>query len=79
MDRQSFEQNKARRDTGMRTVYNYVMGVLWFAVGLFFLNHGRFGLEGAIDPLLARIFGVCCLFYGLFRVWRGYRSRANAE
>ena len=79
MDRESFDRDKARRETGMRTVYHFIMGVLWFAVGLFFLNHVRFGLDGAFDPILARIFGVSCLVYGLFRVWRGYRSRANAE
>lgn len=79
MDRNSFEQDKARREVGMKTVYNYVMGVLWFAVGLFFLNRERFGLEGSIDPGLSNIFGVSCLVYGLFRIWRGYRSRANAN
>jgi hypothetical protein len=45
-------------------------------VGIFFLNHSRFGLEGKFDPLLANIFGGTCILYGLFRIWRGYKSNS---
>jgi hypothetical protein len=79
MDRESFEENKARREIGMRTIFNFVRGLLWLAVGLFFLNHERFGLEGSFNPTLSLVFGVACLCYGLYRIWVGIRSRSNQE
>jgi hypothetical protein len=74
MDMNEFEQKKERQANSMQRIYNYGMGVLWVAVGIFFLNHERFGLEGAFDPKLALFFGGTCILYGLFRLWRGYKS-----
>ena len=76
MDRNEFEQINERRQAKIRSFYNYGMGILWFGVGIFFLNHRRFGLEGQFDPLLANIFGGSCIFYGLFRLWRGYKNKS---
>lgn len=77
MDRNEFEQKNERQQTRIKSYYNYGMGILWFAVGIFFLNHSRFGLEGQFDPLLANIFGGTCILYGLFRLWRGYKSNTR--
>lgn len=73
MDRNEFEQKREQQSARMRSIYNYAMGVLWVGVGVFFLNHERFGLEGAFDPQLAMFFGGACIVYGLFRLWRGFK------
>lgn len=73
MDRNEFEQKREQQSARMRSIYNYAMGALWVSVGIFFLNHERFGLEGAFDPQLAMFFGGACIVYGLFRLWRGFK------
>lgn len=73
MDRNEFEQKREQQAARMRSIYNYAMGALWVSVGIFFLNHERFGLEGAFDAQLAMFFGGACIVYGLFRLWRGYK------
>ncbi len=74
MDRNEYEQKRDQQSGKIRSIYNYGMGVLWIVVGLFFLNHERFGMEGAFDPSLAMFFGGACIVYGIFRLWRGYKS-----
>ncbi len=54
MDRNEFEAKKDRQQARIKSFYNYGMGILWFGVGIFFLNHARFGLEGQFDPLLSQ-------------------------
>jgi hypothetical protein len=73
MDRNEFEEKRAQQQGRIQTIYHYGMGVLWIAVGLFFINHERFGLEGAFDAKLAMFFGGFCILYGLFRLWRGFK------
>lgn len=77
MDRQDFERKQEKQQVGMRTIYSYAMGVLWVGLGIFFINHERFGMAGAFDPALAKFFGVVCIFYGLFRFWRGYKGHSK--
>jgi len=50
------------------------MGILWLAVGGFFLLHNKFGVELNIDKVLTTIFGVSALLYGAFRIYRGYKK-----
>jgi hypothetical protein len=76
MDRNEFEQKKDRQQSRIKSFYNMGMGILWLVVGIFFLSHKRFGMEGAFDPLLANIFGGSCVLYGLFRLWRGFKSNS---
>lgn len=74
MDRNEFEQKREDQSSRIRSIYNYGMGGLWVAVGIFFLLHERFGLEGAFDAKLAMFFGGMCILYGLFRLWRGFKK-----
>jgi hypothetical protein len=74
MDRQDFNRQKTRQNNLTRTIYDLGMGLLWTAVGIFLLLHEKFGVTLNFDNLLANIFGGVCIFYGLFRVYRGYKS-----
>jgi uncharacterized membrane protein HdeD (DUF308 family) len=70
-----------QKDTSswLRTIYNYTMGVLWLAAGIFFLFHRKWGydlkLNNSADVLLTNIFGASAVLYGLFRIYRGYKKQ----
>ena len=74
MQREDFEQKKQRTRGTIRVVYDFAMGILWTGVGIFLLFHDKLGIKINFDDLLGRIFGGSCILYGLFRVYRGYKS-----
>lgn len=65
----------------MRSISNYVMGILLIAAGCFFL----FPIEktakfiNQYDPTMIKIFGIICWIYGIFRIYRGYRKNYFRE
>ena len=38
----------------LRSIYNYTMGVLWLAVGIFVLFHKKWGYDLRLDPDLTK-------------------------
>ena len=68
-------QNEHRARTTIRSVYDLTMGILWSAVGLFLVFYRQLGYTPDFDPLVATIFGVACVCYGVFRFWRVYHSK----
>ena len=69
------ERNK-KRSTNFKVLYDYVMGVLWLGLGLFFLLSKKLGIEVMkSDPLIDAIFGCVGIAYGLFRLYRGYKQQ----
>lgn len=69
------ERNK-KRSTNFKVLYDYVMGVLWLGLGLFFLLSKKLGIEiMKSDPLIDTIFGCVGIAYGLFRFYRGYKQQ----
>ena len=75
----AFENKERSTPSLLRKAYNYTMGILWFAVGIFFLFHRKWGydlkLNDPRDVLLANIFGVSAVLYGLFRLYRGFKNK----
>lgn len=69
------EQKQQRHQAQIRAIYDLTMGVLWTGAGLFLLFHQRMGFEFDVDQTLARIFGATAVAYGLFRLYRGIKSR----
>ena len=74
MEREDFEQKKQRAKHMTRVIYDFAMGILWTGVGIFLFFHDKLGIQINFDDLLGRIFGGACILYGLFRVYRGYKS-----
>ena len=72
-------ENKERSTQSLlRKIYNYTMGILWFAVGIFFLFHRKLGYDLKFsdkDIALAYILGVSSILYGLFRLYRGFKNK----
>lgn len=70
------EQKERRNQANIRAVYDLTMGVLWSGAGIFFLTYRFLGFdEFGFDPFVAGIFGLACIGYGGFRVWRGIKSK----
>lgn len=65
----------------MRSIMDYGMGVLWMAMGVFMIFVKKFNPELAerFDESAFRIFGVVCIVYGLFRIYRGYKKQYFRE
>lgn len=70
----NFEENKNKTSSQLRTIYGLTMGVLWSAIGIFFLIHKKIGYDLQLDQTLTTIFGVSCVLYGGFRIYRGVKK-----
>ena len=70
-----FDAKERNTSSPLRRIYNYTMGVLWLAVGIFFLFHKKWGYDLKLDIVLVNIFGVSAILYGLFRVYRGFKNK----
>ena len=69
------ENRERNRSSWLRSIYNYTMGVLWLAVGIFVLFHQQWGYDLKLDEILQNILGVSCVLYGLFRIYRGFKKQ----
>lgn len=82
---EEFEKEElSERDKGfirMRSWMDYGMGVMWAAMGIFliFIKQFNTGLEARFDDLTMKVFGGVCIFYGLFRIYRGYKKNYLRE
>ena len=72
---QDFQEKSKKQGLVFRSIYDYVMGVLWLGVGVVFLFQKKFGLNLGLDLALTIIFEVSCLLYGSFRIYRGYKKK----
>jgi hypothetical protein len=73
----NLEQKERRNQANIRTVYDLTMGLLWSGAGLFFILYRFLGFEFGFDPLAAGIFGVACIGYGGFRIWKGFKAKKS--
>jgi uncharacterized membrane protein HdeD (DUF308 family) len=51
------------------------MGVLWTAGGVFLLVNKYLNTPFSFDSLTSTIFGIACLCYGVFRLYRGFSAK----
>jgi hypothetical protein len=60
----------------MRSIMDFGMGLLWMGMGTFIIFIKKFSLDLALkyDSAMFKVFGVVCVFYGLFRIYRGYKK-----
>ena len=69
----NFEENKRKTSAQLRAAYGLTMGLLWTAIGVFFLIHKKIGYDLQLDATLTTIFGISCVLYGGFRIYRGIK------
>lgn len=71
----NFEDKRKDPASLFRTIYDYTMGVLWLAVGVFVLFQKKLGYDLKLGVALTYIFGVSSTLYGLFRIYRGFKNK----
>jgi hypothetical protein len=70
-----YEKRKLSAYTTRRSLMDFGMGLIYTALGGFFLLSKQFGYELQFpQPPFSYIFGGLCVVYGLFRIYRGYRK-----
>ena len=72
---------KDKRYIRMRSIMDMGMGLLWSAMGVFFIfiRYFNTGWEARFDDPTLKAFGGICLLYGGFRIYRGYRKNYLKE
>jgi len=45
-----YEEKRRKTSSTLRSIYDYVMGVLWLSLGIVFIWHDKFGFDLDFDP-----------------------------
>ncbi len=78
------KQQVSERDKGlirMKSLTNYVMGLLIIAAGFFFLIpiDATLNFHAKYDADLLKVMAITCFIYGFFRIFRGYKKNYFRE
>jgi len=69
------ESNRIKAHSNRRSIMDFGMGIIYTAVGVFFLFSDKFGIVLDFPPKpFSYIFGSLCVLYGVFRIYRGYKK-----
>lgn len=74
---EEYEKQKRKRLALRRSLTDYVIGALIVCTGIFFLLRHLFKLdfnENFPPNTMDKVFGVICLLYGVWRIYRGYKK-----
>ena len=73
---EEYENQRQKQIVRMRSVTNYIMGILFLVFGIFFLIYDKLGIDmlGRKPSYLDIIIGVMFVVYGGWRVYRGYKK-----
>jgi hypothetical protein len=65
----------------MRSISNYVMGIMIIGAGIFFLFPPASMLPriNQYDPAMIKLMAIVCFIYGFFRIYRGYKKNYFRE
>jgi hypothetical protein len=73
---EEYEQKRRKQVGRMRSIVDYVMGLLFICFGIYFLVYDKIGINifnrepSSIDYVIGGLF----VIYGLWRVYRGYKK-----
>jgi hypothetical protein len=68
--------NNSRKPQNIRSIFDWVMGIIYLAVGVVLTFAPWLGIRIYFPPPdVARIFGTACMIYGGFRIYRGIKTR----
>ena len=74
---EEYENQKRKRLALRKSIMDYAIGILIVVMGIFFLLRQNFKLEFNEDyppNNMDKVFGVICLLYGSWRIYRGYKK-----
>ncbi len=68
--------NNDRKVSTVRSIVNYTVGVLIFFAGVFLLLNEPLKISDEVFPPTQgdKIFGILCISYGFWRVYRGVKK-----
>jgi uncharacterized membrane protein len=72
-----YEKKKRGQVSLMRSILDYGMGILILAGGIFFFfrSNWKLAFNEQFPPNdIDKIFGVICMVYGIWRIYRGYKK-----
>lgn len=72
-----YEKKKRKQIASMRAILDYGLGIViaGFGIFLFFRNQMDVSLNERFPPNdIDKIFGVICVIYGAWRIYRGYKK-----
>ena len=77
---EEYENRKRKQIAGMKSLMDYGMGILILFMGLFFLFRLKLGNIPINERLgqpdtIEKVFGVFCIIYGAWRIYRGYQKK----
>ena len=78
---EDYENQRRRQVRTMRSIMDYVMGFLFFCIGVYFLTYKQLGINvfrrqpSSVDYLI----GVLFIVYGGWRMYRGYKKNYFRE
>lgn len=78
---EDYEKQRRKQVSSMRSVADYVMGFLFFLIGLYFLTYKQLHINvfrrqpSPVDYLI----GVLFIAYGIWRMYRGYKKNYFKE
>ncbi len=82
---EEFEHKEmSNRDKGlvrMRSITNYVMGIMIIGAGLAFMFPPASIVDriNQYDPGMIKLMAIVCFIYGAFRIYRGYKKNYFRE
>jgi len=74
---EEYEKKKRKQISFMKALLDYGMGIMILLAGLFFLFRVKIPLSfnDRFPPNdIDKIFGVMCILYGCWRIYRGYQK-----
>jgi hypothetical protein len=75
---EEYEKKKKSQISSMKAVLDYGMGILILIAGIFFLFRDKIGGDSfnrRFPPNdMDTVFGIMCLVYGAWRIYRGYKK-----
>jgi hypothetical protein len=74
---EEYENRKRKQIALMRSLMDYGLGILIIGAGIFLFLRGNMDLEfnDRFPPnQWDKIFGIICLAYGAWRIYRGYKK-----
>ena len=72
----TIRERNQKRYSVFRRIYDIAMSILFLGVGLavFFIEKLGMDLVFTAEPVYRNLFGIICLLYGAFRLYRGIKQ-----
>jgi threonine/homoserine/homoserine lactone efflux protein len=74
---EEFQDKQRQQNSKVRSVMDYVMGAVFFLIGLYFVIYPQLGVKTILNRERSNmdyIIGALFMLYGGWRIYRGYKK-----